>query len=125
MTAIRRYKSQSRSPLGRWEEKLHSAPETGALFGKISGEEEPERIFRVRKERTLLRSETAFLYATLGEPGSDVFDSFERIGELADAESALATAVWGRGTEKSRSRPEFCRNRTPSATRQYSLTTLF
>ena len=92
MTAIRRYKSQSRSPLGRWEEKLQSAPETGALFGKIPAEDEPERLFRVRRERTFIRSESAFLYATLGEPGSDLFDSFVRIGELAEAERLLGTA---------------------------------
>jgi len=92
MTAIRVNKNQSRSSIGRWARKLQSAPETGALFGKIPGEEEPERIFRVRKERALIRSETAFLYATLGEPGSDVFDSFERIGELAKAESLLEAA---------------------------------
>ena len=92
MTAIRSYKSQSRSPLGRWEEKLQSVPETGALIWRAPAEGAAERAFRVRKERALIRSETAFLYATLGEPGSDVFDSFERIGELAKAESLLEAA---------------------------------
>ena len=92
MTAIRRYKSQSRSPLGRGEEKLQSAPETGVLIWRTPAESDAERIFRLRKERALISSETAFLYATLGEPGSDVFDSFERIGELAEAESLLEAA---------------------------------
>jgi len=92
MTAIRRYKSQSRSPLGRWEEKLHSAPETGALICGTSAEGAAERVFTIRKEQRRIRSESAFLYSTLGEPGSNLFDSFERIGELAEAESLLGAA---------------------------------
>jgi len=92
MTAIRVNNNQPRSSIGRWERKLQSAPETGALFGKIPAEDEPERAFRLRKARRLIRSESAFLYATLGKPGSDVFDSFERIGELAKAESLLEAA---------------------------------
>ena len=92
MTAIRVNNNQPRSSIGRWERKLQSAPETGALFGEASAEDEPERVFRIRKERTLIRSESAFLYTTLGEPGSDVFESFERIGELAEAESLLGAA---------------------------------
>ena len=44
-------------------------------------------------EAALIRSESAFLYATVGDPGSDVFDAFDRIGELAEAESLLGPAV--------------------------------
>ena len=92
MTAIRRYKSQSRSPLGRWEEKLQSVPETGALIWRTPAEGDAEGDFRLRKEGELIRSESAFLYATLGDPGSDVFESFERIGALAEPESLLEAA---------------------------------
>lgn len=92
MTAIRGNTKQPRSLQGQWEGKLQSAPETGVLLTETSAEDEAARAFRLRKERTLIRSETAFLYSTLGEPGSNLFDSFERIGELAEAESLLGAA---------------------------------
>ena len=78
--------------MGRWEEKLQSVPETGALIWRTPAEGDAERDFRLRKEGELIRSESAFLYATLGEPGSNLFESFERIAELAEAESLLGAA---------------------------------
>lgn len=93
MTANRRNNSQPRSSLGRWNRKAQSAPETGPLICATPAEGAAERVFRLRKEGALIRGETAFLYATLGVPGSDVFDAFDRIGELAEAESLLETTV--------------------------------
>ena len=99
MTAIPGHKNQSRSSLGQWGPKSQSAPETGALIRRIPAEGDAERLFRARRERALIRSEMAFLYSTLGDVGSDVFDALGRIGELATAEGLLNTAFIGLGPD--------------------------
>ncbi|MET4705867.1 hypothetical protein [Frigoribacterium sp. UYMn621] len=89
--------SQQRSPAGRWMEKVQSAPEIEAL-NMATKEDTPERRLRIRKQQVLAGRETAFLYAHLGEPGSSVFESFDRLGEIA-AEQIVLTAVvegWSR-----------------------------
>ena len=93
------HKNQSRSSLGQWGPKSQSAPETGALIRRIPAEGDAERLFRARRERALIRSEMAFLYSTLGDVGSDVFDALGRIGELATAEGLLNTAFSGLGPD--------------------------
>lgn len=74
-------------------EKVQSAPEVGALNVANLKEDPAERNFQIKKERVLAQREAAFLYAHLGEPGSSVFESFERLAELAAEEMAMTAAV--------------------------------
>jgi hypothetical protein len=68
-----------------------SAPETEASeeLASDSVKDKNSAAFLAKKRLALIRSESAFLYKTLGDPGGNIFESFQRIARLAEKERGL------------------------------------